>query len=178
MIRKINPPLDLKSKKIVLLLTALFFTIGLRAQSINFDYTDGTNTSYFLEDVQKITFNVNIMNLHLKDGSVYSWDINSIKQYNYNELQNWLNNLNALELVIFPNPSSSIIKVCYNLQNEEEISLALFDVNGKLILQKNLGKQNSGKHQQILDISNFQEGTYTCRLSGSKQSMIKTLIKK
>ena len=170
-----------KSKPIALFATALLFTVGLRAQSIHFDYTDGTNASYNLEDVRKITFDADLMNLHLLDGSVYAWNVSTIGDYQYNEsslnVQEWLNSANAWEVVIFPNPTSTNLNVRYNLPKEDVITIALFDMQGKLILQKSLGKQVSGEQQQTLDVSNLPEGSYVCHIKGQHQTVTKTVIK-
>jgi hypothetical protein len=181
MTKNTSSPVSLKSLTIALLGIAMLFTVGLRAQSIHFNYTDGTNASYNLEDVRKITFDADVMNLHLLDGSVYAWNVSTIGYYEHDEsslnVQEWLNNANAWEVVIFPNPTSTNLNVCYNLPKEDEITIALFDMQGKLILQKSLGKQVSGEQQQTLDVSNLTEGTYVFRIEGQHQTVNKTLIK-
>ena len=73
------------SKPIALLGMALLFSVGLQAQSIHFNYTDGTNNSYSLVDVRKITFDADLMKLHLWDGTVYAWNVSTIGDYQYNE---------------------------------------------------------------------------------------------
>ena len=155
----------------------MLFTVGLRAQSIHFNFTDGTNASYNLEDVRKITFDADLMNLYLLDGSVYAWNVSTIGDYQYNESSEWLNSANAWEVVIFPNPTSTNLNVLYNLPKEDDITIALFDMQGKLILQKRVGKQVSGEQQQTLDVSNLPEGSYVCRVKGQHQTVTKTVIK-
>jgi hypothetical protein len=170
-----------KSKPIALLGIAMLFTVGLRAQSIHFNYTDGTNASYNLEDVRKITFDADLMNLHLLDGSVYGWNVSTIGVYQYNEsslnVQEWLSTANAWEVVIFPNPTSTNLNVRYNLPKEDELTITLFDMQGNLIFKKNLGKQVSGKHQETLDLNSISQGTYVCRISGQQNTITKTVIK-
>jgi hypothetical protein len=181
MIKNTCPPFGAKSKTIALLIIAMLFTVGLRAQSIHFNYTDGTNASYNLEDVRKITFDADLMNLHLWDGSVYGWNVSTIGDYQYNEsslnVQEWLNSANAWEVVIFPNPTSTNLNVRYNLPKEDDITIALFDMQGKLILQKKVGKQVSGEQQQTLDVINLPAGSYVCRMKGQHQTVTKTVIK-
>ncbi len=181
MTKKSCPPFDVKSKTIALLLMLILFTVGLRAQSIRFNYTDGTNASYNLEDVRKITFDANVMNLHLLDGSMYAWNVSTIGHYQYDEsslnVQEWLNIANAWDVMIFPNPTSANLNVCFNLPKEDEITIALFDKQGKLILQKSLGKQVPGEHQETLDLSNIPQGTYVCRISGKQNTITKKIIK-
>jgi len=175
------PPFGVKSKPIALLGIAMLLSVGLRAQSIHFNYNDGTNASYNLEDVRKITFNADLMNLHLWDGSLYVWNVSTIRHYQYDEsslnVQEWINNANAWELVIFPNPTSTTLNVRYNLPKEDELTIALFDMQGKLILQKKLGKQVSGEHQETLDLTSIPQGTYVCRISGQQNMITKTVIK-
>jgi hypothetical protein len=121
------------------------------------------------------------MNLHLWDGTVYAWNVGTIGHYQYDEsslnVQEWINNANAWELVIFPNPTSTTLNVRYNLPKEDELTIALFDMQGKLILQKNLGKQVSGEHQETLDLTSIPQGTYVCRISGQQNTITKTVIK-
>jgi hypothetical protein len=174
-------PFEVKFKTIALLGITMLFSVGLRAQGIHFNYTDGTNASYNLQDVRKITFDVDLMNLHLWDGTVYAWNVSTIGYYQYDEsslnVQEWLNNANAWEVAIFPNPTITNLNVSYNLPKEDEIMIALFDMQGKLIIQKNLGKQVSGKHQETLDLTVMPHGSYVCRISGQNNMISKTVLK-
>ena len=181
MTKNIYPPFGLRSLTIALFGIAMLFTFGLRAQSIHFNYTDGTSTAYNLEDVRKITFDADLMNFRLWDGSVYAWNVSTIGRYQYDEsslnVQEWLNNANDWQVVVFPNPTSTNLNVRYNLPMEDEITIALFDNQGKLILQKNFGKQVFGEHQEILDLTSIPQGNYVCRIKGQKNTIIKTVIK-
>jgi hypothetical protein len=170
-----------KSKPIALVVAAMLTGTMSFAQSIHFNYTDGTNASYNLEDVRKITFVADVMNLHLWDSSVYSWNVSTIGNYEYDEtplnVQEWLNNANAWDLTIYPNPTSSVLNVNLNLPQSNEVSIALFDMQGTLILTKNLGKKETGAHQEVIDLTNVPQGTYVCRISGQQNSITKQVIK-
>lgn len=171
----------MKSKPITLLAVAMLMGTMSFAQSIHFNYTDGTNASYNLEDVRKITFDADVMNLHLWDESVYAWNVSTIGHYQYDEtslnIQEWLNNANAWEVSIYPNPTNSVLNVGFNLPQADEVSIELYDMQGKLILQKNLGTQVSGEHQETFDLTSFPQGTYVCRISGQQNTITKQLIK-
>ncbi len=170
-----------KSKPIALLFAAMLLGIMSFAQSIHFNYTDGTNTSYNLEDVRKITFDADVMNLYLWDGSVFAWNVSTIGYYQYDEsslnVEEWLNNANAWGVVIFPNPTSTNLNVRYNLPKEDVITIALYDMQGKLVLDKNLGKLSPGEHQESLDVNNLPKSTYVCHINGRHQSFTKSIIK-
>jgi hypothetical protein len=172
-----------KNKLIRWALLVSAFNIGSMsfAQSIHFNYTDGTNSSYNIEDVRKITFDADVMNLHLLDGSTYSWNVSTIGDYQYQEsslnVQEWLNQANAWEVSVHPNPTSTILNIKFNLPKADEVSVALHDIQGKLILEKNLGNKTPGKHQEILDLTGIPQGTYVCCISGQQNTITKQIIK-
>ncbi len=168
-----------KSRILVLLSTVLLTGATGYAQSIHFNYTDGTNASYDLEDIHKITFDSDVMNLHLWDDTIYTWNISSIDHYQYGEtpvnIQDWFNSVNAWEVSIFPNPASTDLYIQFNLQKEDDISISLFDMQGKLILE-NSCRQASGANQEVININHIPRGTYFCRISGRQKSISKQVI--
>ena len=164
----------------LLLAIVLMGTISF-AQSIHFNYTDGTNASYNLEDVRKITFDADVMNLLLWDGSAYSWNVSTIGYYQYDEssldIHELLNNANAWEVNVFPNPTIAQLTVSFNLPQADKVSIKLYDMQGKLIVTRNIGKKEIGKHQEVLDLTDIPQGNYVCRISGQKNTITKQLIK-
>jgi hypothetical protein len=170
-----------KSKPLALILIILFFAMGVRAQTVNFNYSDGTNASYSLVDVRKITFDADLMNLHLMDGSTYSWNVSTIGYYEYDEtvvnVEYLISYVNSMQAIVFPNPSNNMLKVQFNLPNEDAISIALFDMQGKIILEKKTGKLSNGQYEETIDISQVTAGAYVCRIVGQKNSISKRVIK-
>ena len=74
-------------KKIALLfmMVAAISTFS-NAQSIYFNFTNGTNGQYALSDVQKIDFAGNVMQMHLTNGTLVSWNVSTITSYRYQPL--------------------------------------------------------------------------------------------
>lgn len=171
----------LKPNPIYLLGITLLFAYGLRAQSIHFDFTDGSNSAYNLEDVRKITFNADVMNLYLWDGSTYSWNVSTIGNYRYElsslNLQDFINDANSFQVTVFPNLTSTIVNVRFNLFHDTAIIIAIYDLNGNIVLERNLGELMTGQYQEILDVNKIPSGTYFCRVQGAHYSVTKTLIK-
>jgi hypothetical protein len=167
-------------KKLLLLLFIGIVGIG-NAQSIHFNYTDGTNEAYNLEDLRKITFDADVMNLHMLDGSLYAWNVSTIGHYQYDEssvnVQAWLNDANAWEVAVYPNPTSTTLNIRFNMPKEDEVSIGLYDMQGKQILLKALGNKSFGSHQEMLDLIDMPNGTYVCRISGKYNSITKQVIK-
>ena len=152
------------------------------SQKIHFNYTDSTKSSYGLEDVRKITFEGDVMNLHLLDGSLYAWNVSTIGHYEYEETalntQELLDKANAWNLSVFPNPASTNMNVSFNLPKADEMSITLYDLQGKVVLEKKLGTKAMGEYQEVLNISALPNGIYVCRISGVHNSITKQIIKK
>lgn len=167
-------------------LTLLFFTFLAisnvsMAQSVYFNYTNGTSAVYNLADVRKITFEDDEMNLHLLDGSVYSWNVSSIGHYQFDEgnvgIDELLNKANTWLVAVFPNPANNLLNVKYNLPTDDMILISVFDLQGKLLLEINNGNRAKGEHEEILDISTLPVGQYVCRIIGQTNTISKNIIK-
>ena len=152
------------------------------SQEVHFKYKNSSQSSYGLEDVRKITFEGDVMNLHLLDGTLYAWNVSTIGHYKYEETalntQEFLNKANAWNLSVFPNPTSTNLNVSFNLPKADEMSIALYDFQGKIVLEKQLGTKAMGKYQELFNISALPNGVYVCRISGVHNSITKQIIKK
>jgi hypothetical protein len=165
------------------LLSLIFVSIStsVKAQSVYFNYTDGTNAAYNLADVRKITFVSDEMKLQLLDGSVYSWNVSSIGHYQYDEnsigIDELLNKANAWQVSVFPNPATNLLNVRYSLPTEDKMLISVFDLQGKLLLEINAGNRAKGEHEESLDLSKLPGGQYVCSISGQTNTISKNIIK-
>jgi hypothetical protein len=170
------------SSKILLLVAALLAGTAGFAQSIYFNYTNGTEASYALADVRKITFDDDVMNLHFIDGSLYSWNVSTIGYYKYDEsllnVQEWLNQANAREVIVYPNPTEASVNLQFHVPVADDVSLSLMDAQGKLMLEKKLGALPPGVHHETLDLGHLPQGMYVCRIAGRQHSINKQIVKK
>jgi hypothetical protein len=169
------------SNKILLLVAALLAGTACFAQSIYFNYTNGTEASYALADVRKITFDNDVMNLHFVDGSLYSWNVSTIGYYQYDEsqvnVQEWLNQANAWEVSVYPNPTDARLNLQFNVPVADDFSLSLHDAQGKLLLEKKLGALPTGVHYETLDLGHLPQGMYVCRIAGRQHTITKQIVK-
>jgi|GEM_PF-3462415 len=82
-----------------------------------------------------------------------------------------LNEVNKLELKLFPNPSDGSYQISANTNIK---SIKVYDITGKTILEKS----NLNKKQDYIDISQHQEGIYFVRLTDENgNSSVEKLIK-
>jgi hypothetical protein len=170
---------DVKFKQLLLFGFVFLFSFGISAQSINFNYSDGTNASYNVSDVEKITFTDDVMNLHLLNGSVYTWNVSTITKYKYSVYSLNVEQpiKNSWQVFVYPNPATSSINFQFNLPSEDDVKLKLYDLQGKLILEKNFGKLNAGEFLESIDLINVSPGTYICKITGNQYSLTKKVVK-
>ena len=164
--------------RVILGCLLLHFVTLVNAQTIDFSFNDGNTSSYNLDDVRKITFDSDIMNLHLLDGNIYSWNIGAIGHYEYNEgTVQLIELINKMNVKMFPNPSADILNITYFISHRDKVSLDIYDSQGQLIIVKNIGPQSEGINQITIDVGDFKTGNYSCRLSVGNLSVVKKMIK-
>lgn len=133
--------------KFLLLLLITIFTVTVNAQDINFNFTNGSSESYNIEDIRKITFDNNLMILHLTDGSVYTIDTETIEGNSYTESA--LSNINQIEINVFPNPVQNELNV--SVSSDKPVTITILDQNSKTIIETN---------NFTIDVSNLTPATY------------------
>lgn len=177
--------MDLRFIKIFLLfLILLGKTNSITAQNVlYFNYNDGTQNSYALHDVRKLDFNGDNINLHLNDGSIFTWNINTIGFYDYSvnssvSIEEILHKANDWEVSVFPNPSDGNQTIKLKLPQATELSFSIIDNSGKQIYQQQLGALSSGEHTFPIDWSDSSQGSYVIILKSNDFSVSKKLIKK
>jgi hypothetical protein len=172
----------MKNKLLGLISAVLLVGSSVGAQNIYIEYSDGTNTAYAIEDVRKITFTDDIMNLHLNDGSSYSWNVNLIDNYQYElnplQIDAILKEANSMEVHVHPNPADNNLIVSFINKDKQKFCLSIFDLQGRILFEENYNSLDLGKTNYSIELSNFQSGQYFVRLTGQNTSITKKFIKK
>ncbi len=70
---------------------------------------------------------------------------------------------------VFPNPVSDIFNLEFNLSESTELSVNIFDINGKLIKELYIGKAIQGKNLFTFDKSNLSNGTYFLNIKSNSK---------
>ena len=167
---------------VLLIQTGLINEINAQS-SINFSYNDGSQNSYALQDVRKLDFNGNDINLHLNDGSIFTWNVNTIGYYDYNtnapsHIEDLIHKANDWDVNVFPNPSDGHQTLILKLPQASELSISIIDISGKQVIQRNLGTLSKGEHSIPLEWNNATSGSYNIVLNTKDFSVTKKLIKK
>jgi hypothetical protein len=168
----------------LLLLNLLLAAVAAQGQNIHFNFTDGTQQSYALQDVRKTTFTEDVMNLHLTDGTVYSWNVSTIGHYEFDELvttDNAQQNAVLAPMKVYPNPTTGSLSVQYALETEASVSFEVRDLQGRTVRQMEQGTRPAGSHTAQWDGTDAEgravaAGTYLCRIITPRVHMSRTFI--
>ncbi len=79
-----------------------------------------------------------------------------------------VNDFNQLNIVLYPNPVSNYLHV---LGLNDKVLVEVFDVVGKKILSKQVDK-----HQNIIDVSKFNQGLYFFKITSKNKSITKQIV--
>lgn len=165
--------------KTIVLLAVILTSLEVNAQNVYFSYSDGTNGAYSLNDVRRMTFSNNVLNLDLNDGTNYQWNINDIVSFRYNEVTGIgevIKGLNGLDVKLFPNPNSGSFQLAYKLPKQTNIEVSLYSTDGKLVKTLYKGQQSAGEQRINAALTEIPKGVYTCRIEADGFSVNKKMI--
>jgi hypothetical protein len=66
---------------------------------------------------------------------------------------------------VYPNPAQERLTVAFENSGANLVEISIFDLQGKLVKNVNLGVRPEGKHEAIMNIGNLGAGTYIMRLA-------------
>lgn len=69
-----------------------------------------------------------------------------------------------VNLNVYPNPTSDKVSITYNFESATNASIQVTDVTGRVVINKDLGKQTTGQKIFNLDVSALSNGIYTVQL--------------
>lgn len=83
----------------------------------------------------------------------------------------------ASALTIYPNPTDKVATVSMNLKKDEEVTIRVFDIQGKEVLEAVHAKLKAGNQQISFQTSGLQNGNYFVQINtGSETAKIKLVV--
>ncbi|MDD4970290.1 MAG: T9SS type A sorting domain-containing protein [Paludibacter sp.] len=161
-------------KSITLWMLSYLFAIGLtglKAQtSLNVKDKSGTQTSYVLSDLQKLTFSSGVMTVSKKNGSNSFFDLINVRNINFanitsvEEVTGFVDN----NLVLYPNPAKEVLQVRFDSKADENVLIQILNIQGKVVSQQQLTSID-GRNTVEIRVGSYPHGLYLCRLqTGTK----------
>ena len=79
----------------------------------------------------------------------------------------------SIELSVYPNPTNSFLSIEVKTDKQRDLLLSLFDINGKLILQKKMAG-----NKQTIKMQNYKPATYILKVTeGNKDIKTYQIVK-
>ena len=87
-------------------------------------------------------------------------------------------------VTVYPNPVTADMNIRYTLQNDQDVSIAVYNLMGARVATYNLGSKTAGNHtfsvnlRQDAALSSLPAGMYVATISGEKQQMVRFMVSK
>ena len=81
-------------------------------------------------------------------------------------------------LKVYPNPAYNFAHIDFTVSENTTVDMQLFDMSGRVVYTKNLGKVAAGTHAQVIPCENLNKGVYVVRVAAGNQPMTSKLIVK
>ena len=77
----------------------------------------------------------------------------------------------------YPNPVNENLSIEYYLSDTAPVYIRLFDLNGRLLVHKNLNMQRAGVHSETISMDTYSKGNYILQLVVSDKTYVEKIIK-
>ena len=145
----------------------MFATANLFAQSTLYvKNKSGTQTSFALSSIKKLTFAAGNMTVTKTDASTQNFALSSNRYLSFKDIGTGvltMENTESSTLTVFPNPASNFLQI----NSAEDISgrqVQIINLQGQVVLQTVLQSQTTS-----VNITGLQTGIYLCRVQNQKQ---------
>jgi hypothetical protein len=75
-----------------------------------------------------------------------------------------------------PNPATTSTLIQYDVRNNSNVSLEVYDATGKLVLTMDEGEQPAGRHNILIDAGKLQSGSYFYSLKADNHRLTKKMV--
>lgn len=155
-----------KLKLIVILLLGIGLT-GLHAQNkLYVKERTGTQTTFIISSIQKITFTENKMAFTFVGGSTNYFLLNYISSIEFKDLPTSISQIDRQEkssFILYPNPVIDKLQISYESLKAGSAQIEVIDVQGKVLIRQFISGQNGINHA-VIPVAQLQGGLYICIL--------------
>jgi len=163
----------LKLSAVLLLVLGL---TGLQAQTMYVKQSSGTQTSYTLSSIQKMTFPSGSVTVQKTDNSTGVYDLSGLRYLNFIDISTSIADqpmqLGNAKFITYPNPVTDVLNVDIT-DISSEVTISILSLEGK-VLQTH---KNKGTNTVILNLSQLPQGIYLCRYSNALEIKTVKIIK-
>jgi hypothetical protein len=153
---------------------ALFFCMSASAQTMFVRPIAGSETTYPVADIQKLTFGNGNMLVTNNTGTNGSFALSGLRYVSFTDFNLGTTNpaLATSKFYAYPNPASHILNISGSNTMQLVSQIEILSLEGRLLMQQ---KQTNESAPQV-DISALPQGMYLCKITnGNQQQTLKFL---
>jgi ELWxxDGT repeat protein len=137
-------------------------------------YVDTSISLYYIS----LTYYQNVMTI-FNDDLYFPANTNAIpvnapyNLYRFNDTATSIQAINQIaDVSLYPNPSTNKTTIGFSLREQQNLSLAITDINGRIVYSENKKQYQSGNSKIVVDMHSFATGNYTCRLTDEHNALV------
>lgn len=135
----------------------------------------GTQTSFTLSALRKLTFPAGSMMVNKTDGSSSTFTLSTIRSLNFSDQINPISPIVKKErsnLTLYPNPVIDQLQISYETLKEGNVQAEIIDLQGRILHRQAISSQE-GTNQATIPVAQLQKGLYLFRLQNG--NIVETL---
>lgn len=82
----------------------------------------------------------------------------------------------TVEMSVYPNPIFSEATICFNIENNAEVSYQIYDLSGRMVMNETLGNYTQGSHTATFNANRLTAGTYIIKVQAGAVSNTSKII--
>lgn len=156
----------MKYKKLKLS-AALFLGLGLtglQAQTIYMKQTSGTQTTYALSNIKKMTFSSGNITVSKTTGNPDTYALSGIRYLNFQVLTANIATIEKQEglMTLYPNPVVDVLNIQLSIKSKQAFVIEILSIEGKVVYQEKLNEQSDIFQKNV---SALPKGIYICKVN-------------
>ena len=134
----------------------------LQAQSMYVKAKDGTQTSYSLSGIRKLTFPTDSVEVTNTNGISQSYFLSNVSYLSFADYTTDISlvkrqSVNFIQL--YPNPSSDVLNIIFQATETGTMHLHIINLQGQIVVEQ-MHENKKGENSMKLNISNLPAGLY------------------
>ena len=135
------------------------------------------NEGVVISETQAQVFTIgNVFKKETDPSFVFDWMPESSVNINFETLS--INNITEAKLSVYPNPFTDKVTIAYDLKTSSDVSVLIYDINGRIIKNIQKANQKSGINQLTIETRDLKTGIYFYNLKSNSGQITGKLIKK
>lgn len=152
----------------------------LKSQTMFVRETSGTQTSFTLSSIRKLSFLSGNMTVRQAGVNSDTFSIAQIRYVNFTDLTNGFSNHDideAWTFTLYPNPVSNELIINYSISKYKTFDIDIISIEGKKIFSKNFLNTQFTDGEAIINISSLPQGLYFCQIKNNETAKVFKFIK-